>query len=200
MHSRRLSTLLLGVWLGASLFMTWVATDNFASVERALKPTAKAAEAATNEIGVDRTRALLRYHSSEQNRHYFTRWGWAQLGLGLVLALVLLFATSGNTVAMLLVGGMLVGSAVQQFLIAPQVVEIGRALDFASVDEYREERRAFWNFHRSYSIVEVAKLVCGFALAGKLLFSRNSGRKRRRSRVEAEIDLINDPNNSHINR
>jgi len=101
---------------------------------------------------------------------------------------------------MLLMGGMLVAAAVQLFLINPQMIEIGRALDFASIDEYREERRAFWNLHRAYSIVEVAKIFCGVLLAAKLLFSRNSGRKRRRSRVEAEIDLINDPNHSHVDR
>ena len=178
--------------------MTWVATDNFASVERALKPTAKAAETAMQQIGVERTRELLRYHSSEQNRNYFNRWGWAQLGLGLLLALILLFATNGNLVSMLLVVGMLGTVVVQQFLITPQMIEVGRALDFASIDEYREERRAFWNYHRAYSMIEVAKLVCGSALAMKLLFSKNSGRKRRRSRVDAEIDLINNPDHSHI--
>jgi hypothetical protein len=200
MHPRRLSTLILGFWLGASLLMTWVATDNFGSVERALKRATKSAEEAIAGIGPETTRTLLRYHSSEQNRRYFLYWGLAQMALGIALALVLLFATNGNTVTMILAAGMLASTGVQRFFIAPQMIEIGRALDFASIDEYREERRAFWNYHRAYTIVELAKLGCGAALALRLLLSSGGSGRRRRSRLDAEIDFVNDPNHSHVDR
>lgn len=198
MHSRRFSMLLLGIWLGAGLLMTWVATDNFDSVDRAMKPATKVAEQAVNDIGVERARAFLRYHSSEQNRQYFRTWGAAQLFLGVFLLVVVIFATNANKLMTGLAGGLLAISALQYFLVTPRIIDLGRALDFANVDEMRDERRGFWNYHRAFSYMELAKFGIILFVAGRLVVS--SGERRKRRRRSYELDMIDDAEDSHVNR
>ena len=190
--------LLLGIWLGAGLLMTWVATDNFDSVDRALKASSKLAEQAVNDIGPERAKVFLRYHSSEQNRNYFRMWGVVQLVLGIFLLLVILFATNANKLLTVITLGLLSISALQHFLVTPRIIDLGRALDFANVDEMRDERRGFWNYHRAYAYMEMAKFGILLVLAGNFIVS--SGERRKRRRRSHELNMIDDAEDSHVNR
>jgi|RhiMetdeSRZDD1v2_1073273.scaffolds.fasta_scaffold598184_1 hypothetical protein len=190
--------LLLGLWLGAGLFMTWVATDNFDSVDRAMKPATKVAEQAVNDIGAERARVFLRYHSSEQNRFYFRQWGLVQLVLGVFLLVVVLFATNASKLMTSIAGAILAITGLQHFLVTPSIIELGRALDFANVDEMRDERRGFWNYHRAYSYMELAKFGMMLFAAGRLVVS--SGERRKRRRRSNELDVVDNTENRHVNR
>lgn len=190
--------LLLGIWLGAGLFMTWVSSDNFDSVDRALKASSKMGEQAVNDIGFERARVFLRYHSSEQNRNYFRQWGLAQLVIGVFLLIVVLFATNANKLMTALAAGLFAISALQYFLVTPRIIDLGRALDFANVDEMRDERRGFWNYHRAYSYMELGKFAMMLLVAGRLVVS--SGERRKRRRRSNDLDMIDDAENSHVNR
>jgi hypothetical protein len=198
MHTRRLATLLLGAWLAGSLFMTWVAIGNFQSVESVLKSQSAKVQREINDIGLARSRALLRHHASEQNRHYFYNWEITELVLAVVLLLVVLFATNGNKFILGLSAWMLLLTVVMHFAITPQVTEIGRALDFTSIDEMPAERAVFWNYHKSYSTLAVVKIISGIVLGVRLLYN-TSQLRRRSSDSRKKVKTVDDADHSHIN-
>jgi len=57
----------------------------------------------------------------------------------------------------------------QRFWITPEIVRIGRLIDFAP---QAPERQTFWMFHGAYSAVELTKLALGIFLSGRLVFGR----------------------------
>ena len=153
---------LLGGWLAGSLFMILVATQNFRSVDRLLSAPAGAA-AQIERMGRDEARAFLRYQVSEQNRWYFETWEKIQLALGLALLAVTL---RQGRLSLALATVMFALLLAQRFWITPEIVRIGRLIDFAP---QAPERQTFWMFHNAYSGVELAKLALGFALSSRLL-------------------------------
>jgi hypothetical protein len=194
MHTRRLVCLLLGVWLGSAVFMFFVATQNFRSVDRLLaKQTPNEFAASVKTLGTQNARALLRYHSSELNRFYFDTWEKAQLGLGVLLFGMLLFATRVGriplTVALLMTGIV----ALMHWVLTPRIVEFGKMLDFVPADSYSPYRRRFWILHGAYSALEVLKLLLGLALSGWFLWAR-----RRRGGAGHEVNPVDYANDSHV--
>src|SRR5579864_4498043 len=130
MHYRRFACLLLGTWLTGGLFMAMVATQNFRSVDRLLaKPAAPAAQS-INKLGHESARTLLRYQVSEQNRWYFQTWEMAQLALGGLLLVLLLFGSTEGALTLLLPVLMLVIALVQAFALTPEIISLGRVIDF----------------------------------------------------------------------
>lgn len=190
--------LLVGMWLGAGLFLIWMVREQFNTVDRALKPTTRVGEQAVNDIGVERSRVFLRYHAAEQSRAYLYMWGLAQLVLGGFLLIVLLFATNANKLMTGVAVALLALSALQHFLVMPRITELGRALDFANVDEMRDERRGYWNYERTYSYLDLTKFGLLLLVAGRLVVS--SGERRRRRRKSGELDVIDDAQNGHVDR
>jgi hypothetical protein len=171
MHFRRFACFLLGAWLACGLFMATVATQNFRSVDRLLaKPAAPAAEQ-LNKLGPD-ARNLLRYQVSEQNRWYFETWEIVQVVFGILLLLVLLFGSNETNFTLLLSLLMLLIVLVQRFALTPQIVTLGRIIDFVPIDQPSAERSRFWLLHSTYSGVEVLKWALGFLLTARLLFRR----------------------------
>ena len=156
---------LLGAWIAGSLFMIMVATQNFRSVDRLLSAPAGAASQ-IEKLGHDEARAFLRYQVSEQNRWYFETWEKIQLALGLALLAVTL---RQGRMSVALAAGMLALLVAQRFWITPEIVRIGRLIDFAP---QAPERQTFWMFHNAYSAAELAKLALGFLLSGRLIFSK----------------------------
>ena len=197
MHSRRLSTLLLGLWLGGCLFMGWVAMHNLGAVDEAMKNPSDRVQRELRDIGLDRARTVLRFQASELNRNYFSTWELVQIVLGIVTAITLLFATNGNRLVMTLAAAMLALVIIQHLTITPQMIEIGRGLDFAPPDDMLDERKSHRGYHSYYSWLEVLKVLLGVGLAGRMLFAKTaSGRKRRSARKK--LDTVDDPDDSHI--
>src|SRR5260370_42621696 len=75
---------LLGAWIGGSLFMIMVATQNFRSVDRLLAAPGRGGEQ-VEKMGRSEARTFLRYQVSEQNRWYFENYEKIQLALGVAL-------------------------------------------------------------------------------------------------------------------
>jgi hypothetical protein len=201
MHTRRLATLLLGAWLAGSFFMTWVATGNFQSVEQVLRSTSTRAQKEINDVGLARARNLLRYHASEQNRHFFYYWELIQLPLGIVLTVVVLFATNGNKLVLSLSLVMLALVVIMHFTISPQITELGRAIDFTGLDEMTAERNAFWSYHRAYSAIELIKIGLGVLLGVRMLYSTHQLKRRGASTSSRKkINTVDDADHSHVDR
>jgi hypothetical protein len=177
----RLAFWLIGGWIAGSLFMILVATQNFRSVDRLLADPRSAAEQ-IGKMGSDEARTLLRFQVSEQNRWYFETWEKIQLALGLALLALtfrqgrFLFWLAATMFALLLV---------ERFYITPEIVRIGRLIDFAP---QAPERHTFWMFHGTYSAVELTKLALGFLLSGRLIF------------FSRKLDVVDESDHRHIDR
>ncbi|HUE25064.1 MAG TPA: hypothetical protein VMQ86_25495 [Bryobacteraceae bacterium] len=175
MHFRRFACFLLGLWLGGGLFMDMVATQNFRSVDRLLAKPAQPAAQRLEKLGTD-ARVLLRHHVSEQNRWYFEAWGLIETGIGAALLLTLLFGSTEKNFSLLLCLLMLLVAILQRFALTPQMVFLGRIIDWIPIDQPSPERTRFWMLHNAFIGLELLNWALGFFLTAKLLFrSRKRG-------------------------
>ena len=183
--------MLLGAWLAGSLAMIAVATQNFRSVDRLLAAPSSSAVQQIETLGPAPARAFLRYLVAEQNRFYFENWEKIQLGLGILLLLTLLM--SGSRPAALVCLLMLAAVAIMHWLLTPQIVELGRAIDFLPAGQASEQRIRFWDYHGAYSATELVKLGLGVLLAGMLLVGR-----RRSQGFGNKIKVVDHADHSHV--
>jgi len=178
MHARRLACFLLGLWLAGGLFMAWVATESFHEVDRLLSHTDPTATLHYQPLG-DEARPLMRFQASEFNRHLFSVWESCQLGFGLAFFAAMLFWSHENK---LVLGGilvLLVLTALQKFLFSPEILALGRTLDFTGPNLNQPERNQFWIAHTAYTAVEVTKWLIALLLTARMVFSSSrSGRSR----------------------
>src|SRR5437762_5431235 len=143
MHNRRLACFILGGWLAGSLFMWMVATQNFKSVDRLLAAPAGPAAARIQDMGRDTARAFLRYQVSEQNRWYFETWEVIQLGLAAFLIAIAVVERSSGWWPVVLSTCMLLVVLIEHFYVTPEVVRLGRAIDFVALTAPSAERTRF---------------------------------------------------------
>jgi hypothetical protein len=151
----------MGLWTAGSLCVSVVATENFYTIDRLLNasPSGPFHEALAR-LGDPQGRDLLRYLSSELNRLYFQLWNGAQILIGAaVLALLAGDATARR--ARLVVAGMLAVVVVMLAYLTPQIVAIGRGLDFVPRDPAPPSLGRFWILHGAYTSLEIAKLAAG---------------------------------------
>jgi hypothetical protein len=195
MHARRLACVLLGAWLAGGLFMTLVATENFQSVDRLLAKPSPAAQIEIKALGPALARQLLRYQVAEQNRWYFEFWEIVQLFLGALVFFFLLFGTPEGKFALSLALAMIAMVLVQRFLLTPEIIALGRLLDFAP-DIPSGDRNKFRVLHATYMIVEMIKWGLGFVLTVRLVARRHS----RSGDSWKELDMVDEPNYRHIDR
>lgn len=200
MHTRRLCTFLLGIWLGCSAFMAWVATTNL-QVDAIMRSAGQRAQKEYQIAEIPRVQAILRHHAAELNRGYFLHWELAQLVLGAVLALMLLFSTNGNRLVMTLAVAPIAIVAVQHVTFTPQMIDVGRGIDFTTPDELFDERRALRGLHSYYMWLEAAKIVLLVGLTARLTFAFSSHRRRRRKSSDREVaPVVEEPDEEKIDR
>lgn len=173
MQFHRLASFIIGIWLGVSAFMDYVATQNFQNVNRVLTTIDVNALETAKKIG-DReaARLLLRYSAGEANRYLFEQWEWAELLIGLALLLTLVLCRSNPVLALALCFSMLVIVAVQRFELTPAITKLGRELDFSA-----SASRRFAAFHAVYGYVELSKLALGLGLIVRLLIRPRASKK-----------------------
>ncbi len=176
MHFHRLAALLLGAWLGGSVFMDTIAVDDAHSVCGLLSaPPMQVAERIQALGGHDAARVFLRYQVSEQNRWYFKVWERVQIALGAVLFMVLAFGAGPKRLMLVLTLLVLAMVLLMHFFLTPEITRLGRALDFGPA----ADRTRFWTLHGMYSASELIKLGLGMALAVRLLLRAKSDQAAR---------------------
>jgi hypothetical protein len=168
MKIQHLCCTLLGAWIAGSLFMILVATQNFRSVDRLLAAPGRAGEQ-VEKMGRSEARTFLRYQVSEQNRWYFETWEKIQLALGVAL---LAAASRQSRLFVGLAALMFALLLAERFYMTPEIIRLGRLIDFVPQATSSPERDTFWRFHGAYSAVELLKLALGFFLSGRLIFGR----------------------------
>jgi len=163
---------IMGAWMMGSICMSVVATENFYTIDRLLETPAKAEfDAAVQKLGGTPARDLLRYLSSELNRLYFQVWNITQLALG-GLTLWLLAPPHAqrrtqssqrpqNQSALWGVIVMLAIVVLMLVYLTPQIVALGRSLDFVPRDPSPPGMQRFWVLHAAYTSLELVKLVGG---------------------------------------
>jgi hypothetical protein len=194
MHHTRIAAFLLGAWLLGSLFLTFVATRNFRTVDAVLKTPPPEASKMIQGLGHDNARQLLRYLAGEENRGYFDAWELAQLGLGTALTGFLLFGVEKRLLAGL-AGAMLVLTLFQHLKITPELEWLGRSIDFLPATAESQARDQFWKLHGIYGGIEVVKMLLAVVIAGFLFPMR-----RRSLRQRVQVDPVDYANHRHVNR
>ena len=174
---RRLSALLLGAWLGASILTDLAVTRNFQTVDRFLDvPGSPGASIQLNEIGRARTRLVLRRNASEENNWIFLNWERLEFAIGGALFLLLLFGARPPQKSLLSVSLVLLAIlAAEHFLLTPRITGLGRLVDDlpATDPEYKQFRL----LHGFYSVLDISKMLIAFALATRLTIRRKHDRE-----------------------
>lgn len=149
----------LGAWIAGTLVLAAVATQNFRVIDRILAAPRPEFAQATSPMGHDQTRVVLRHLSSELNRLYFRGWGWVQIALGgILLAMVRgakppdRLATGGAVIILLLALGV-------HLVINPQIIALGRTLDFVPRVPEPPALARFWRLHWAYNVLDGLKLI-----------------------------------------
>jgi hypothetical protein len=164
MRSRLILLLLLGVWLGATVFMWMVATQNFAVVERIRASGSEGFAATVSKLSPEELRLVLRYQASEVNRLFFEGWGMLQPPLAVVVML-LAWRSGGGRRVVAVTAAMLLITVVLQIYVVPETVRLGRMLDFIPREPPPPESTPFWRLHHTYTGLDMLKFVLGLAAA-----------------------------------
>lgn len=159
MNARRFVCIILGLWLGASLFMTFVAIMNFRMVNEVLANPQPELAAYIKIISPERMRLLYRHEAAEVNRALFLYWGYAQVGISIFLFGLLLFATKEGKAVLGTGLALILLVCVLQFAITPGIIGYGRGLDFLPPNQELALRKRVGTLHSTYSTLEVVKLL-----------------------------------------
>jgi len=159
----------LGAWIAGSICTSVVAAENFYTIDRLLAAQSNPAFAdAVSRLGAPESRDVLRYLASELNRLYFQLWNAAQIVLG-VAALWLTAGLKRHDAAyrkpFLAVALMLSIVALMLVYLTPEIVTLGRSLDFVPRDPAPPRMSRFWILHGAYTSLEMIKLVVGAFVA-----------------------------------
>mgnify|MGYP005856187935 CR=1 FL=1 len=198
MHTRRLTTLILGMWLAGALWMMALAIGNFQGVDRLLESPVAEANRYVKALGEDSARTLLRHQAAELNRGYFGGWHLAQMALAVALVVTLMQGTNGNRLYLGAAGLMFLIVIVQHLLLTPYINTLGKVLDFIPREAPSPERIAFGRLHNAYTLMEVIKIAGAVFLSARLL--TYSGASRRRGHSRKDVDAVDDSDHSGVNR
>jgi hypothetical protein len=194
MHFRRFACLLLGAWMTGSLFMMWVATQNLETVDRVIHEAKGRAAEQIQEIGREPARLFLRHLAAEQNRLYFQGWEQVQLIFGVLLLLILFFGTDARPPVLLGVLLMTIVVALMHWLMTPEIIKLGRAIEFVPDARDSVARSRFWGFHTAYATIDVIKTVMAALIAIRLML------RRRRRDSDDDLDAVDDADHTRVDR
>ena len=153
----------LGAWVMGTLCVSVVAMQDFYTVDRLLGTSSNNAFAGmVEDLGRESTRSLLRYLASELNRLFFQVWNWTQFGIGGAVLWLLWRVPRASTLKGLVIGML----AVVVFLtvwVTPEIIAVGRSLDFVPRDPEPPELSRFGMLHGFYAVLELLKGAVGVA-------------------------------------
>ena len=165
---RRLSALLLGAWLGASIVADVAVTQNFQTVDRFLQtPGNPGTSAQLNEIGWARERVILRRNAGEENNWIFLNWERVELVIGTGLFFLLLFGDRTQKLMLGLSIALLAIVAAEHFLFTPRIIDLGRVIDDLPASD--PQYKTFWTLHGVYSGLDILKMLVAFGMAVRLV-------------------------------
>ena len=172
--TRRLAIFSMAVWLSGTLWMAVVATENFYTIDRLfIKQTNPAFTSVVEKLGQDDARAFLYYLASEQNRWFFQIWGIVQIAIG-IFALWLVVKLPKTSRPKWLIVSMLGIALLFLAIITPQIVSVGRELDFVPRTPPPPALRTFGLLHAAYTVLDGIMLILGVLATISLIRVRDS--------------------------
>jgi hypothetical protein len=152
----------MAVWLAGTIFIAVVATQNFYTIDRLLtdSPNGVFRHAVDAMTETPTVRELLRYLSSELNRLYFQYWNLVQLPLG-ILTLWLVSKLPNSRYATWQIVAMLGVVLFLMLVVTPEILSIGRSLDFLPRDPVPAGMRTFALLHTAYAVFTLINIVLG---------------------------------------
>jgi hypothetical protein len=192
MHTRRVATFLLGVWIGCSLFMDFLTLENLRAADWVIAGSTAPAAKRLKMLSQDDANLLLRYQGAEMNRRYTYDWEAMEIALGLALGLCAFLGTQKRWFPLVLCGVMLIIVLFQHLAITPELAYRGRETDFPPGNTAFGPQSRVWTMQEIFGVVEALKLVIGGLLASYLFVFR-SGR-----RIRQKIDAVDHPDHSHV--
>jgi len=165
---RRLAILLMAVWITGTVWMAVAATENFYTIDRLFAAHNPAFSAVVEKLGTSDSNFLLRYLSSELNRLFFQVWGLVQIGVG-ILALWCVVSLRKATKAKWMIVSMLAITLLFAAIITPEIVSVGRELDFVPRNPAPPALRTFGLLHAGYTVLDGIKLILGIIVTVHLI-------------------------------
>jgi hypothetical protein len=123
-------------------------------------------------LSPDQTRIVLRHLASEINRTYLRAYGWAQVVLGAVLFLLLWREHPRDTTGLVGVGVMLALVMVMMLSITPEIVMLGRRINFVPRNPPPPEMARFRLLHGAFTGLDGVKLLAATALLARWVVPR----------------------------
>jgi uncharacterized protein DUF4149 len=163
-RTQTMGAAILGAWLAATLLMWFVAAGSFSTVERVLRASDSRFNESTRLMSRDQTRSLLRYFASEINRNCFRAYGWGQVVLGGLLLFLLLRQTPRDATALVIAAALLGLVLVLTLIVTPEIVRLGRSLDFLPRDPAPPGMGRFRTLHAAFTALDGVKFMAGLAL------------------------------------
>lgn len=195
MRARRMACLILGLWLGAGLWMQWVTTENTSSVDSVLQHPASDAAQYLKSLGTVSPGPLAQYLVAEENRSLMETWGNVQIVLSAIFFFFLLFGTRLGKVPLVLALFLVLVVVLERVLVIPEMSLAGRSTDFALNSAHRVHL-VHQALGYGYSVTELSKWVLAVGVAGILVFQQS----RRSTDSRREFDLVDKANYRHIDR
>ena len=163
------SIVVLSLWVGWTLFMWFAATRSFRTVDEVLKSPPSQFSSDLRGLKPEQTREVLRYLASEINRRYFRAYGWGQLALGAVLLFLLAWKTPRNGLNVAVSAVMLFIVVLLTLGVMPQIIALGRNIDFLPGTPPPPGYQRFWKLHMMFTGLDGAKLLGGIFLLVRLI-------------------------------
>ena len=162
--------LILGGWLVGTVLVGAMAAENFWIIDRLLLSPSPSLQHDVAQLPQGEARVMLRHLASELNRFWFEVWGWIELGLAVAL-LTMAFCGLPKPSVLIGLGIMLAIAVAMAFYLTPQIVAIGRPLDFVPREPAPAGLAEFGRLHAAYSILDLGKLLIGIWMAVRFVRS-----------------------------
>lgn len=171
-RTQALAIVILSVWVGWTLFMWFAATRSFRTVDEVLKSPPSRFSSNVQSLKPEQRREVLRYLASEINRTYFQAYGWGQLVLGTILLILLAWKTPRSGLNPAIAAVMLFIVIILTLGVMPQIISLGRTIDFLPRTPPPPGYQRFWKLHMMFTGLDGAKLLGGIVLMVRLIAFR----------------------------
>ena len=152
--------------------MWFAATRSFRTVDEVLKLPAQQFSRDVQGLKPEQTRETLRYLASEINRTYFRAYGWGQLVLGTLLLFVLAWKTPRDSTNAAIAAVMLFIVIILTLGVMPQIISLGRNIDFLPRNPPPPGYQRFWKLHMIFTGLDGTKLLGGIVILVRLILFR----------------------------
>ncbi|QOY91580.1 DUF4149 domain-containing protein [Paludibaculum fermentans] len=170
--TRRITAVLLSIWIGGILLVSLVAPAGYRSVDSTMARPPQHIAKAMQQLGQTPMRDILQYQASEANRVVLEWWGLLQMAAGLSVFLLLLFMSTAGRPALGISLGMLLMSLLEEFFLIPRISQIGQDIQVTNPARAAEMAAKIRALHLGFTAFEMVVVLLGAILLGLLLRSR----------------------------